>query len=97
MKPEYRILEDGTIHIYSSWRVRKDAFMPTLKEIAEDNFGNPVIENRSLEELKYEWAINNFLYKLGFGTKDMDFKWPVEKRTCLGYNIFGFLVWPLIK
>ena len=92
MKPEYKILEDKTIHIYSSWQVRKDEFMPTLKEIAEDNFCNPVIENRSLQELKYEWAINNFLYKLVFGTKDMDFKQLVKKKIGLGNNIFGFLV-----
>ena len=99
MKPDYTIT-DNDIHLYNSYRISKREFEPTLKEIQDDNPDTTVVLNRSIPDMKYEWAVHNFLYNLGIErdrTKDTDLEWPRKCGTKLVYNVLGFLVWPLIK
>lgn len=98
MKPDYTITNNN-IHLYNSYLTPKKEFVPTLKEIGEDNPENLVIQNRSVSDMKYEWAVHNFLYNLGIEkerTKDTNLEWPRKCREKLVYNILGFLVWPWI-
>lgn len=99
MKPDY-IITDNNIHLYNSYLTPKKEFVPTLEEIREDYQDNTLVLNRSIQDMKYEWAVNNFLYDLGIEKeriKDTDLEWPRKCGAKLVYNVLGFLIWPWIK
>lgn len=89
----------NNIHIEDSFSVRGRDFGKVLGEIAEKEGENTsVFDLRPLFSLKMEWAVHNFLYRIGFmrsHTKDVDLNAP-NPYEC-AYCIFGIIVWIFVR
>lgn len=90
----------NTIHIYDSYIYGKSGFQSRLELIQENYPDCLVFKHRSFWHLKMEWAVHNFLFKLGLWRDrvgDVDLDWPLQKwyRGIL-YSILGPVAWLFI-
>ena len=95
----YKFSNDGsTLTLYDSYTVSKSNFQKTLNQIKALH-GNMPIFQRTDKSLKYEWAVHNFLYMIGYEkerTKDCVLDNPCDKPEWV-YCVLGWLVWIFIK
>lgn len=88
------------IKIYDSYKVRKRDFERVF-ELIKYRFPNTkLFENRTYFDLKMEWAVHNFLYKLNMyedRVKDVDLDYVLSKKDLRRYKILGILSWIFIK
>lgn len=88
------VVSDTNIHIEDSYLIRGRYFSSILREIECE-----VTERRSMFSLKKEWAVHNFLYKIGYKrerTKDVDLDYPCDKPEWV-YEVLGSLVWIFVR
>ena len=92
-------INDSNINIKNSCEISKKSFQNIINEM-RSKFVNPVLQNRSDYSLKMEWAVHNFLYKLGIqksSTKDVDLNYPQTWYEKILYNAFGPIAWLFIR
>ena len=88
----------ATLTLYDSYTVPKADFQKTLNQIKSIHGKMPIFQ-RTDKSLKREWAVHNFLYRVGYErerTKDCDLDLPCDKPEWV-YIVLGLLVWPFIK
>ena len=79
------------VQIPDSYKVSKKDFKTILRRLRKEYPENPVLNERGLYGMAWEWATHNFLYKLGIkrsSTKDVDLDYPRNIFVCLTYFYF---------
>lgn len=93
------IVSQHNVHIEDSCKIRGRNFGRALDEIeSQTHYGETDVFERSRFSLKMEWAVHNFLYKIGYKrsqTKDVDLDNPTDRPEWL-YCVLGLLVWIFI-
>lgn len=92
----------GNVHIPDGFLIGKRDFdyILDIRASRADKHEFMVFEKRSRFSLKMEWAVHNFLYKLGIAkvrTKDVDLDWPQKWYVTAAYIVGGMLSWLFIK
>lgn len=93
-------VSDNTIHIVDSHNISKYEFDGIIDGIYDLHPSHPVINNRSKQSIKNEWAVHNLFYNLGImpsHTQSVDFNYPLTKLEIITYNCLGWLSLLLIK
>lgn len=95
------ILTKNVLKIYDSHLISKKDFEDVLNSIAnyEDAY-ETIFEFRSSHNMRREWAVHNFLYKLGIEqdrTRDVDFDFDQKWYWTIAYAICFPISWLFIK
>lgn len=92
---EYYVTQHN-VHIDDSAFIRGREFGDCLEYIeGQTTIGETDVFERSIFSLKMEWAVHNFLYKIGYKrsqTKDVDLDNPCDHPEWI-YCVLGVLVW----
>ena len=93
-------VSDNTIRIVDSHNISKYEFDGIIDGIYDLHPSHPVINNRSKQSIKNEWAVHNLFYNLGImpsRTQSVDFNYPLTKLETITYKCLGWLSLLLIK
>lgn len=93
-------VSNNTIHIEDSHNISKYEFDGIIDGIYDLHPTHPVVNNRSKQSIKNEWAVHNLFYNLGImssRTQSVDFNYPLTKLETITYKCLGWLSLLLIK
>lgn len=92
-------LSTSNLHIEDSYKVPAIDFREVLRYISDENPNAILFKARCIFGMQLEWAVHNFLYKIGFQrdrTRDVDLDYPQKWYYSVGYFLCGLLVYPIL-